>query len=81
MGFSWPLGSSTSQLSDSSLLRGAKPQGLMEVTVIAKKGMIAGMAPPEGREKAGESSNLSSSSPIGKLITGQQPTAQVNAWD
>lgn len=37
----------------------------MEVIVMAKNGMIAGRAPPEGKEKAGEISSLSSPSAWG----------------
>lgn len=60
---------------------GLPPRGAVEVMVIARNGMIAGRAPLGGREKAGESSSLSSPSSLGELITGQQPTAQVSAWD
>lgn len=48
---SWLLGSSTSQLSDSSRLHGAQPEGLKEVTVIAKNGMLAGGLPQRAGRK------------------------------
>lgn len=78
---SWPLGPSTSQLSDSSLLHGAPSQGCNGGHGPSQEWDDCRESSPRGQRESRRKQEPFFFIPLGELITGQQPTAQVSAWD
>lgn len=76
-----PLGPSTSQLSDSSLLHGAPSQGCSDGHGHSWEWDDCREGSPRGQRESRRKQQPFFFVPLGELITGQQPTAQVSAWD